>query len=123
LSRDVSRRHARHFAYRGWKTRRVRGDGPLSRRSWENRRILAVCRHSAIAATSRDDPFLNRLSASPPWTPLLHKRPIWSMQQACQQVVQSITFRRGKRREGLREYLIIHGVALAQECFPSRSET
>ncbi len=31
--------------------------------SWENRRILAVCRHSAIAATSRDDPFLNRLSA------------------------------------------------------------
>ncbi len=37
------------------------------------------------------------------------------MQQACQQVVEGITFRGRKRREGLREYLIVHGVALAQE--------
>src|SRR5712692_3856386 len=64
LSRHVSRWHTRRFACCRWETRRVCGHGPLSRRSWENRRILAVCRHSAIAATSRDDPFLIRLSAS-----------------------------------------------------------
>src|SRR5206468_10254609 len=45
--------HARRFACCRWETGRVRGHGPLSRRSWENRRILAVCRHSAIAATCR----------------------------------------------------------------------
>src|SRR6266702_4721909 len=63
LSRHVSRGHARRFACCRWETGRVCGHGPVSRRSWENRRILAVCRHSAIAATSRDDPFLIRLSA------------------------------------------------------------
>src|SRR5260370_40779979 len=59
---EVSRWQGRGFACWRWQTGRVRGHGPLSRRSWENRRILAVCRHSAIAATSRDDPFLISLS-------------------------------------------------------------
>jgi hypothetical protein len=73
-----------------------------------SRTLLFHCEKGRLLLSTKGE----LLSASTPRGILLSSRWALPIEQACQQVVQGLTFRRRKWREGLRDHLIVNTVSL-----------